>query len=625
MSPDSEGGSETEQFHPNMIHLLRKQEDGKDRIPTKEPVPNIDHWQLELMLKTEDESFNLYVVNKTSKKDENRNIEPTDLLFSVGPDKVIKLGKEKRNLHLTILHPKTEARAKGDEVSLDKIVKARIQDQARAEAQKRFQGKNSKNLKKVQLRCEVFDLRTDTLIDSAISEVIRDKQSKDYGSLELKEVRPRGSCCEGGGDIMVVTEHSVKKGTVVPVFQLFDAHGKRSEVEEKFEQFWLKQPQLEEPQDDDRIIKFLSPKQENYEMWSHLTLKLKLRRKDDSDISESTSSCDFKYRPHNSFQFPILDLHRGESSFACVDCNFGFLDGGETELSRAAIPQHSGPGLKRRIMSSNPNRNPLQINDSQTPVIDSVHVSLSPAPVPVMMEDTEMLQRDGETSASARYLPLMDDEHFNSTSDLVNLRDILPPRSAIEFENAALFQPSRPGLKRRKMSSTDNRDQIYIGTGDSPSMVINTVVEQPPELANEKLVELTRQRVNSMSNSIISSITGISQCSPSSSLLTTAVFNLMILGILFIFLYYSFLKWMSFILIIYFDGPIIYQNLRELRLLKNVNNLLLLFLLCYCVSFDINLYNFFIYIAFYIIINISLYFYIWCDLILFGFRPNVFW
>jgi len=302
----------------------------------------------------------------------------------VGPDKVIKLGKDKRNLHLTILHPKTEKRAKGDEVSLDKIVKERIQaDQARAEAQKRFQGKNSKNLKKVQLRCEVFDLSTDTRIGSTmISEVIRDKQSKDYGSLELKEVRPRVSCCEGGRDIMVVTEHSVKKGTVVPVFQLFDAHGKRSEVEEQFEQFWLKQPQLEEPQDDDRIIKFLSPKQENYERWSHLTLKLKLRRKDDSDISESLSSCDFIYRPHNSFQFQISDIESGETSLVCVDCSFGFLDGDETGLSRASLPQHCGPGLKRRRLSSNTSRHQVVMNNSLDQVIHSV---------PVLMEDPEMV------------------------------------------------------------------------------------------------------------------------------------------------------------------------------------------------------------------------------------------
>ena len=61
-------------------------------------------------------------------------------------------------------------------------------------------------------------------------------------------------------------------------------------------------------------------------------------------------------------------------------------------------------------MSCNKNRNPLLVNDSPAPVIDSVLVS--PATVPNMMEDPEMLQRDGETSASARYLPLMDDEHY---------------------------------------------------------------------------------------------------------------------------------------------------------------------------------------------------------------------
>ena len=55
-----------------MIHLARMgwSEKGKNRIPDKEPVPNIHHWRQEFLLKTE--SSNLYVVNQTSEKDTER-------------------------------------------------------------------------------------------------------------------------------------------------------------------------------------------------------------------------------------------------------------------------------------------------------------------------------------------------------------------------------------------------------------------------------------------------------------------------------------------------------------------------------------------------------------------------
>ena len=435
MSPDSEAGSERDQFHPNMIHLLRKEEHGKNRIPSKEPIPNIQHWQLELMLKIEGNVLNLYVINKTSERDEERMIEQTDLLFPVipGKDKVIKLGKDKGNLHLTILHPKTEKRAKGDEISLDKIVKERIQNaQERAEVQKRYQGKNSKNLKKVQLKCEVFDLNTDNLIDSAISEVIRDKQSKDYGSLELKYVRPLVSCCEGGRDVLVVTEHPMKKGTVVPVFQLFDDRGDRSEAEEQ----WLKQPQVSE--EDDRTIKFFSPKQENYEKWSHLSLKLKLRRSDVGDDSESISSCSFEYRQHDSFQFPVIsDLQSGKTSLVCLYCNSGILDGDQTGLSGAKIPQHSGPGLKRRRMSSTTNRNQVVVNHSS--VIHSVLVS--PPPVSVVMEEPDMLQ----TYVGATTCSSLKNQQMDGEIPSVNLSQAQPCGENWEAEfPTALSAPAKP-------------------------------------------------------------------------------------------------------------------------------------------------------------------------------------
>ena len=95
--------------------------------------------------------MNLYVRNKTSEKDEERKvgIQKSDFLFSVESNSIISVGREKRSLHLTILRPKTEERAKGDEISLEKIVEERIQNkQIGIQIKEKFQGKHSKYLKK---------------------------------------------------------------------------------------------------------------------------------------------------------------------------------------------------------------------------------------------------------------------------------------------------------------------------------------------------------------------------------------------------------------------------------------------------------------------------------------------
>ena len=344
MSPGSEGGDAVEQFHPNMIHLVRKEADGKNRVADKETVPNIHHWQLEMELKSEGRSLNLYVRNKTSEKDETREIPEVDFLFSIDPNRILKLGKEKKNLHLTILHPKTDKRSKGDEISLEKIVKVRIKnDKMGGQIQEKFSGKNSKYLKKVQLKCEVFDLESDELLGCCTSDVIKDPQSRDFGSLEMKEVRPRVSCELGGRSVLVVTEHPVKRGSVIPVLQLFDSHGQRLEDEETRV---LAQPQVLET--DDRMLKFLAPRQELFGSWSRdWVLKLKLRRKDTSEESESISSCDFQYRPHESFT--LLD---GGGQPVCLYCHSYILDGAQDGLSVVSLPSHCGPGLKRRRISS---------------------------------------------------------------------------------------------------------------------------------------------------------------------------------------------------------------------------------------------------------------------------------
>ena len=91
-----------------MLHLLRKE--GKNRAHSLEPVVHWSHWQLELQLRRDGDDSILHVRNKTSEEDEEREshrIQELDRLFSVRPDRLLRLGKEKDKLHLTIVLPKS--------------------------------------------------------------------------------------------------------------------------------------------------------------------------------------------------------------------------------------------------------------------------------------------------------------------------------------------------------------------------------------------------------------------------------------------------------------------------------------------------------------------------------------
>ena len=446
----SGGGGEEGWFHPNMIHLVRMgwDENGKNRIPSKEAVPNIRHWQQEFLLRREGKLSNLYVRNRTGPKDAGRKIAELDFLFSVGPDRVLRLGNKKNHLHLTVLHPKTEMRSSADDISLDKIIKERVHcAKTQGKIKKIFPGKHSKNLKKVQLKCEVFDLRTNSSLGFGTSSVIRDKN---YWTLEMKEVRPRVSCCQGGRDILVVTRHHVKKGMVEPVFQLFSSQGERMK---DFEQ-WLEQPELLE--EDERTLRFLAPKQDNYDRWAHLTLELRLRWREEAELY-SNSSFSFVYRQHNSRQYQSLH----QSGWVCLFCQPEILDGEKPGLSGPSLPPHSGPGLERRRGPAG-RAQVLLVNHSQglevvedTPPPAQTENLVSPAKrARVVMEE---LERESEVSvtadsaladidtqwqiSSSLNTPEMEEEQFSFPSEVAAESSVLDGESPYSIPPVSDFLP----------------------------------------------------------------------------------------------------------------------------------------------------------------------------------------
>ena len=192
-----------------------------------------------------------------------------------------------------------------------------------------------------------------------------------------------------------------------------------------------------------------------------------------------------QYKPYYTKE--IKDEISGETILVCHDCNYGTLDEDQTELTRVAIPQHSGPGLKRR-----------KIN----------HLTVPP---PDMIEDPVMLQTDSGTTAR----PQTGQEDGNNSSSLsntdvddepssldlemlqsesftyANMSDIQPPRLAIELEMAAISQQSDRGPSRNhRMATADGPPAVAARSLNSrdiqpPRLAIQTILEQPGRVLDE--------------------------------------------------------------------------------------------------------------------------------------------
>jgi len=190
--PHSSGNLQLSQLeseiHPTLLHVVRKG-NGNRRYNGKEPVPNINHWQQEFQVRGK----KVFICNKTSENDELRSeaIPDIDEMFDLTEDMVLKIGKETGELNLIILIPKTEKRANGNDVSLNKLLQSRTQNSAVLDKlSESYRGKNSVNLKKVKLKLEVFDLDSGAMLGSSISKAISDTASKTHGAMDLHDATP---------------------------------------------------------------------------------------------------------------------------------------------------------------------------------------------------------------------------------------------------------------------------------------------------------------------------------------------------------------------------------------------------------------------------------------------------
>lgn len=335
--PHSSGNLQLSQLeseiHPTLLHVVRKG-NGNRRYNGKEPVPNINHWQQEFQVRGK----KVFICNKTSENDELRSeaIPDIDEMFDLTEDMVLKIGKETGELNLIILIPKTEKRANGNDVSLNKLLQSRTQNSAVLDKlSESYRGKNSVNLKKVKLKLEVFDLDSGAMLGSSISKAISDTASKTHGAMDLHDATPLSSCAKGGRKVVMLAEFGLAKD-VVPRFQLYNSDGERMSSEEES---LLEQPFLTDTSVMRESIVFITPPQPQVETIRSrgYTIKLVARRTSDSYVSKK--KFDFDYLPHDYYD-------------PCFFC-FENPDNNPVSCRARLVPMKevARPGLRKRQMS----------------------------------------------------------------------------------------------------------------------------------------------------------------------------------------------------------------------------------------------------------------------------------
>ena len=323
--------------HPAMLQLLRIDE-RKKRARTKELVPTTKHWKLQLIVRDIENRRQIFLVNQEASEDDP-NYEDLVYEYEEEEDKwVLLLGSTflRKHIHIVVLIPKNDKRASDKEITVSKVINARVCDEeARKLIHQRYSGPSSFTIKEIKVNVEILDMKKspEMIISRGLSGVIYDKSSKEKGSIDIKYVSKSSSCERGDREIMVVTVQKTKD--VVPVFQLEDASGKRLEDKETY----LTQPSSQDDFDD-RVIRFKTPEQPHldYILNNKLLFKLKLKRLDGN--VESFSSVPFTYHKHNHDTIV--------SNGQCVLCSHDLIDGGN---STSTYPSgRTGPGIKRRKM-----------------------------------------------------------------------------------------------------------------------------------------------------------------------------------------------------------------------------------------------------------------------------------
>ena len=401
--------------------------------------------------------FKQHFCNFSSERDEGRDIPGEDFLFPLNSERKLIFGKNREELNIVILIPKSEKRASPGDVSLSHMIKNRVDPSLVETTMKKYEYKNSGNIKKMKIFVEIFDLSNDTMLGHGLSEEIKDKQSAAHGSFELNNVTPQVSCEKGGRLIQMTTEQNISS-TIVPVFQLLDSNGARIPQHDEL----LSQPKNVQYHQR-TVIRFYSPEQPNFRkiqenMW---TIQIKLKRT--GCESESTKSDLFNYYEHK-----LASLSPNGDCLFCSPSGLAFIDGGNQISSM--LPAKTAPNKRRRLstkQSSPAAKRVILQNPKQCAV------AVSPITYPASIIETPSSSASEPIDNQIDFLLIPEPLSLSPDKEKSDQR----PDAEKEKTNDPMISMWKPPLTGENMEPEPQNCDDVVGSGHNSSLNTPPVLE----------------------------------------------------------------------------------------------------------------------------------------------------
>ena len=381
------------EFHPSSLYICRRK--GREREYHKEPVPNWRMFQQEFNILDR----KVFIRNKTSEQDEERNIPDEDFLFELGEDNTIHLGDESTNLNMLILKNVTDQRSRDEQdITLGKMIQSRVPNSdIHSELKKYFSGRKSVNKTRMRLRVDIFCPHSGRLLAQTYSGSVVNTDNKSSGALDFYDVIRNQSCGEGREKIVMISQFALDK-TVRPRFQLWKVDGER--VEQGEEESLLAQPSEENVKIVRDNIVFQAPRQAHLEQITSRGYTFKLVGVRGSDDYESRAH-DFHYIEHNLVTYKeFLAVSKDQNTFKIVEkCVFCEFDPGNSKR-KSLVPklESAKPHKKRKTLDKDKVTKVRRVSSasSQSSVlspdsgIDTMEVSGSPPELSCLFDNKTM-------------------------------------------------------------------------------------------------------------------------------------------------------------------------------------------------------------------------------------------
>ena len=292
-------------FQPSLLYPVRKE--GASLQYRKMPVPNLDHWRIELYL----DHRKVLLRNYVTDADRERRIDPITeqdplgvLLEDAGDGKMsLKLGGKASELGVQIIKPNVKGNTT---VTLGNMIKHRI-PRITNDDLKRVKQVMEQHLSDTKVKVDIFS-NNNKVASCTSNPVKHQKKSGPRGrqnQATIYHIPSRMSCSEGGANIVLCCDRNIESDAN-PRLQLWSRDILGEEVREKeLEDQLLNQPDPKQGRRGNDHLIFISPSLDvnNLERIKDDNLEIRLSLEREADKTKKAAGIlgeEFVYELHNS-------------------------------------------------------------------------------------------------------------------------------------------------------------------------------------------------------------------------------------------------------------------------------------------------------------------------------------